>query len=204
VVVEPGAERAYHEPWEARVFAMSEIIGTQGLGKGGGRPLREQMEPSEYLRSSYYERWLWSNERRLEHKGAIAPGEVEAWVERLRRGDEVPRREDPSLAERAVAAERETATLAPAEGARFGAGDRVHVKRMRPEGHTRCPRYVRGAEGVVEAVRGNDAFPDIGPYQGPSEPVYAVAFASDDLFGPSEEGSWTVVVDLFDSYLEAV
>ena len=53
---------------------------------------------------------------------------------------------------------------------------------MRPEGHTRCPRYVRGVEGVVEAVRGKDAFPDIGPYQGPSEPVYAVAFASEDLF----------------------
>jgi nitrile hydratase len=202
-VVEPGAERAYQEPWEVRVFAISEIIGTQGLGAGGGRPLRERMEPDEYLRASYYERWLWSNERRLERKGAIAPGEVDAWVERLRGGEEAPRREDPALAERAVAAERETATLAPAQGARFGAGDRVRVKRMRPEGHTRCPRYVRGVEGVVEAVRGSDAFPDIGPYQGPSEPVYAVAFASDALFGPSEEGSWTVIVDLFDSYLEA-
>jgi nitrile hydratase len=202
-VVEPGGERAYREPWEARVFAISEIIGTQGLGKGGGRPLREQMEPAEYLAASYYERWLWSNERRLERKGTIAPGEVDAWVERLHGGEHVPRREDPALAQRALAAERETATLAPAQGARFSPGDRVRVRRMRPEGHTRCPRYVRGAEGVVEAVRGNDAFPDIGPYQGPSEPVYAVAFASRDLFGPSEEGAWTVMVDLFDSYLEA-
>jgi nitrile hydratase subunit beta len=202
-VAPPGAERPYDEPWEARVFAMSEIIGTQGLGKGGGRPLREQMDPAEYLRASYYERWLWSNERRLERKGAIGPGEVDAWVERLGGGEQVPRRSDPELTQRAVAAERETSTLAPAQGARFAPGDRVRVKRMRPEGHTRCPRYVRGAEGVVEAVRGNDAFPDIGPYQGPSEPVYAVAFASDDLFGVSEEGSWTVMVDLFDSYLDA-
>jgi nitrile hydratase subunit beta len=201
-VVEPGAERAYDEPWEGRAFAMSEIIGTQGLGTGGGRPLREQMDPAEYLRASYYERWLWSNERRLERKGAIAPGEVDAWVERLRGGDEVPRRSDPELAARAVAAERETSTLAPARDARFAAGDRVRVERMRPEGHTRCPRYVRGVEGVVESVRGNDAFPDIGPYQGPPEPVYAVAFVSEDLFGASEEGTWTVMVDLFDSYLE--
>ena len=73
---------------------------------------------------------------------------------------------------------------------------------MRPGGHTRCPRYVRGATGVVEAVRGLDAFPDIGPYAGPDEPVYAVAFASDDLFGPSSEGRWTVILDLFESYLE--
>ena len=69
-------------------------------------------------------------------------------------------------------------------------------------GHTRCPRYARGATGIVEAVRGLDAFPDIGPYAGPDEPVYAVAFSSDDLFGPSPEGRWTVLLDLFDSYLE--
>jgi nitrile hydratase len=73
---------------------------------------------------------------------------------------------------------------------------------MRPAGHTRCPRYVRGAEGVVRAVRGNDAFPDIGPYAGPPQPVYSVAFASDDLFGTSSEGSWRVLLDLFESYLE--
>jgi nitrile hydratase beta subunit len=201
-VVEPGAERAYDEAWEARVFAISEIIGTQGLGKGGGRPLRERMDPAEYLEASYYERWLWSNERRLERKGTIAPGEVDAWVERLRGGEEVPRREDPDLAARVVADELEDSPLdAPGES-RFAVGDRVRVKRMRPEGHTRCPRYVRGAEGHVQAVRGNDSFPDIGPYQGPSEPVYAVAFASEDLFGPSDEGAWTVVADLFESYLE--
>jgi nitrile hydratase beta subunit len=201
-VVEPGTERAYHEPWEARVFAISEIIGTQGLGQGGGRPLREQMEPAEYLGASYYERWLWSNERRLEGKGAIAPGEIDQWVERLRAGEAAPRRRDPELAARAVEAEGSDDRLAPAGDTRFAVGERVRVRRMRPAGHTRCPRYVRGAAGVVEAVRGNDAFPDIGPYQGPSEPVYAVAFASDDLFGPSEDGSWTVMVDLFESYLE--
>jgi nitrile hydratase subunit beta len=203
-VVEAGSEHAYHEPWEGRVFAMSEIIGTQGLGKGGGRPLREQMPPVDYLSASYYERWLWSNERRLERKGTIEPGEVDRWVERLRGGEELPRRHDPEFAARALADEREDSPLSAPGESRFAPGDRVRVKRMRPEGHTRCPRYVRGATGMVEAVRGNDAFPDIGPYQGPSEPVYAVAFTSDDLFGHSEEGHWTVVADLFDSYLEAV
>ena len=56
--------------------------------------------------------------------------------------------------------------------------------------------------GVVETVRGVDAFADIGPYEGPEEPVYSVAFASSDLFGPSDEGEWTVLLDLFESYLE--
>ena len=66
---------------------------------------------------------------------------------------------------------------------------------------TRCPRYVRGVTGVVEAVRGR-TLPDIGPLRA-VRPVYAVAFASDELFGPSSEGRWTVGLDLFEGYLEA-
>jgi hypothetical protein len=34
------------------------------------------------------------------------------------------------------------------------------------------------------------------------EPVYSVAFRSQDLWGPSEETAWTVLLDLWDSYLE--
>src|SRR5262249_35244603 len=83
-VVTPGSEKAYHEPWEARAFAISELIGIERLGVGGGRPLREEMPADEYLRASYYERWAWSNERRLERKGTIAPGEVD---ERIRSGE---------------------------------------------------------------------------------------------------------------------
>jgi hypothetical protein len=97
---------------------------------------------------------------------------------------------------------RETESLGQARDHRFAVGDAVHVKRMRPAGHTRCPRYVRGATGIVKHVRGSDPFPDIGPYKGPPEPVYSVAFRSDDLFGASDEGTWTVMLDLFDSYLE--
>jgi len=55
--------------------------------------------------------------------------------------------------------------------------------------------------GTVEAVRGSDRLPDIGPYRGPATPVYAVAFTSEELFGPADE-SWGVVLDLFESYLE--
>jgi Nitrile hydratase beta subunit len=35
-----------------------------------------------------------------------------------------------------------------------------------------------------------------------SAPVYAVVFDSGELFGPSGEGSLTVSLDLFESYLE--
>ena len=199
-----GSEAAYHERWEPRVFAMSTLVGIEGIGSGSGRAIREEMPPEEYLRASYYDRWLWSTEQRLLRKGTIAGGEVDRWVERLRAGEEAPTASDRGQIERALAVCRgEPQPLAPADEPAFGVGESVRVKRMRPSGHTRCPRYVRGAVGVVERVHGVDAFPDIGPYEGPDEPVYSVAFASEDLFGPSDEGAWTIRLDLYESYLEA-
>jgi nitrile hydratase beta subunit len=200
-VVHAGGDEPYHERWELRVFALSTLTGTEGLGRGSGRAIREEMDPEHYLRASYFERWLWSTERRLENKGTIVPGEVDSWADRLRAGERPPSRSDAELTARTTESVRRTERLSPAGEARFVDGDRVRVRRMRPAGHTRCPRYVRGAEGVVVRVRGADRFPDIGPYQGPLEPVYSVAFRSVDLFGASEEGEWTVLLDLFESYL---
>ena len=201
-VVTPGSDVVSNEEWGLRVFALSTLVGTERLGAGSGRAIREEMDPAEYLRAGYYERWLWSTEQRLLRSRTMGEGEVDAWIARLRAGEAVPRRKDPDAAARSVEATSASNPLTSAPDARFDRGDAVRVRRMRPEGHTRCPRYARGATGIVEAVRGLDAFPDIGPYAGPHEPVYAVAFSSEDLFGPSPEGQWTVLLDLFDSYLE--
>jgi nitrile hydratase len=205
-VVAPGGEEPYHERWEPRVFALHTVIGIEGLGGGpSGRPTREEMDPAHYLAASYYERWLWSAERRLLRKGTIAPGELDAVVERLRAGEPAPERRDPAMAERAVAALRSEAPMdAPPSGARFSLGARVRVKRSRSPGHTRAPRYARGVAGVVERVDGADRLPDKAVYgeHTEPEPVYSVAFSSTDLWGERDEPPWTVLLDLWDSYLE--
>jgi nitrile hydratase subunit beta len=197
-----GSAAVYHELWEARTFAMSTLVGIEGIGRGSGRAIREEMEPEHYLRASYYERWLWSTEQRLLRKGTIAPGDVEAWVERLREGEPAPRRLDPEQAERDRAAISTMHPLGEVGETRFVPGERVRVVRRRHPGHTRVPRYVRGAEGDVTAIRGTAPLPDIGPYQGPVEPVYSVSFSSDDVFGPGDEPAWTLLLDLSESYLE--
>ena len=201
-VVTPGSDAVSHEGWELRVFAISTLVGIEGLGAGSGRAIREEMEPAEYLRAGYYERWLWSTEERLLRRGTVSRQELDGWLERARAGERMPVRVDADAARQAVEATMRAAPLDRAAATRFRPGERVRVRRMRPAGHTRCPRYARGAVGLVESVRGLDAFPDIGPYEGPPEPVYAVAFSSEDLFGPFEEGRWTVALDLFESYLE--
>jgi nitrile hydratase len=126
-------------------------------------------------------------------------------MERLAGGEPPPRRSDPEQAARAAGWLREVVPRRPAAGARFATGERVRVRRMRPAGHTRCPRYVRGAAGVVEHVRGADALPDAADAgaDAPVEPVYTVAFRSEELWGAGEEPAWTVRLDLWESYLEA-
>lgn len=205
-VVEPGGELAYDEGWEPRVFAIQMLVGVEGLGAGpGGRPVREEMDPARYLAASYYERWLYSAEQRLLRRGTIAPGDVEAMMERLEAGEGMPEHRDPAMAERILADLRSVYPMesVPAE-VRFEPGQRVRVKRMHPPGHTRCPRYVRGVVGVVEGVRGADRLPDRAVYgeKVTPEPVYSVAFGSQELWGQSEQPAWTVLLDLWESYLE--
>jgi nitrile hydratase beta subunit len=206
-VVEPGGEAPYHERWEPRIQALHLLVEIQGLGAGpGGRATREQMEPVRYLQASYYERWLWSAEQLLLAAGTIAPGEVERMMERLAAGGPAPApHRDPDQAAGAVDWLREVVPMQPAARPRFAPGQPVRVRRMRSAGHSRCPRYVRGALGVVEGVRGVDEVPDLAEHgkDTPVEPVYAVAFASEELWGHGQEPAWTVMLDLRESYLEA-
>jgi nitrile hydratase subunit beta len=205
VVVE-GGDEVFHEAWEPRVFALSHLSNVRHLSGGpGGRAVGESMDPAHYLEASYYERWLWTAERKLEAKGTIAAGEVEAMMARLAVGEAPAPAADPQLAAEAIAQLREgSPAMGLAANPRFAPGDRVRVRRMHPDGHTRCPRYIRGAVGAVERVQGTDRLPDKAEYglSTEPEPVYAVAFASQDLWGKSDEPPWTVLLDLFDTYLE--
>jgi nitrile hydratase beta subunit len=196
-------QQVFHEPWERRLFALARVARLAGLTAGHTRQMIESMPPDEYLAASYYERWLWGLEHRLELAGTVTPEDVEEAMARVG-GTALPERGDPQLAARCVEAQRDGEAMPTAAAPRFRPGERVRVRRMRPEGHTRCPRYVRGAAGVIERVHGDDPLADAVArgQHGPAEAVYAVRFRSDDLFGPGEEPPYRVLVDLWESYLE--
>ena len=193
----------FHEPWERRMFAITRVCRAAGITSGHFREAIESMPPDSYLDATYYERWMYGLERRLERAGSLAPGDVDEALARVE-GGALPRRSDPELTERVLVIQRSGQPLPAAAAPRFAAGDSVRVRRMRPPGHTRCPRYVRGAAGVIERVHGDDLLPDAGARgrDEPVEAVYAVSFRSEDLFGAGEEPSFQVLVDLSESYLE--
>jgi nitrile hydratase len=86
---------------------------------------------------------------------------------------------------------------------RFAPGDRVRTRAVDPAGHTRLPRYARGAVGVVVEPAGRHPLADDrarGLRPAP-QPVYHVRFAAADLFG---DGDHTVTVELWEDYLAPV
>jgi nitrile hydratase subunit beta len=193
----------FHAGWEPRLFALTRVARMAGITAGHTRAVIEAMPPGAYLASSYYERWLWGLERRLELAGSLAAGDIEAAMPGIEDGT-MPERGDPGLAGRAVEVQRGGGPMPIASAPRFRPGEHVRVRRMHPEGHTRCPRYVRGATGVIERVHGDHRLADAVARgeDGPVEAIYAVRFRSEDLFGTGEEPPYRVLIDLWESYLE--
>jgi nitrile hydratase len=153
------------------------------------------MPAADYLEASYYERWLYSVERSLVAGGVLGPEEIAERADHPR----AVRTERPEWARglrRAL--QRPNEHPPPRPPARFATGDRVTVRRMAPAGHTRCPRYVRGAPGVVATVHGGWPLPD---RPGEPETTYTVRFELADLWGADTEPG-ALYLDLWESYLE--
>jgi nitrile hydratase len=198
----PDGDLAYHESWELR----AQFIGLLSKVSGGTmRPNIEQLSPAEYLASSYYVRWLAAAEQLHLRVGAVTESELEGWRQRFEDDPDlpVPRHENPELARRVVAMLSAGNPLPKAASPLFDAGESVVVRRIHPETHHRCPRYVRGARGAIEMVCGDDRVPGAAPGDNQVEAVYTVRFDSVDLWGVTDEPPFVVLVDLWQGYLEA-
>jgi nitrile hydratase subunit beta len=198
-------EAAFHHEWEKRVRSM--VVLTRDLGYFNIDAFRygiESMDPSDYLTSSYFERWLATLQRNLDLAGLVEPDEFEDRLDRLLAE---PDYQIPSWPEAAVPGVPSPVWMvpAPANGTnKFAAGDKVVVTNTHPETHTRKPRYVRGKRGVIGMVHGVATLPDSNAHglgEHP-EPLYSVQFTGRELWGDSAEPNQTLSLDLWESYLE--
>src|SRR5882757_9215505 len=171
-VTREANEPIFHAAWERRVFGM--LLATMGQGIYNLDELRhgiERMSPPHYLRSSYYEHWLDGVERVLAEKGTLSHAEIEARVREIAAGAPPPRGGNPALAGALAGALGVGASTARGTGKpRFARGARVRVRKMNPQGHTRCPRYVRGAVGEIDRIHGRHVFPDANAHGGGEKP----------------------------------
>ena len=196
-------EPVFHARWEARTFALLFAMGA--WGKWSLDALRHQIElipPAEYLRLSYYEKWITALVELMVKAGLVTRAEAES-------GTPAPGSPRLSPALSAGQVPQMVATGGPTNRnvpavPRFRAGQRVRARNIHPVGHTRLPRYARGKLGTLARDYGVFVFPDTNAHDLGEKPqhLYSVRFDARELWGQQAPPHDAVYVDLWDDYLE--
>jgi nitrile hydratase subunit beta len=227
VWVEP---RPFVEEWEKRIFGIHVAMMALSTHLDGALPdydmqsvpttfksewtwghLRmgaEAMNPFDYFKFRYYEKWLGGISSFFVEQGYVGGAELEVLTAAYLAGSAppAPERDVPGIDAQVLEYLREgdsperDAPGAPA----FAVGDSVFVRDVHPVEHTRLPGYLRGKFGVIDHVYAKPYayFFSTGPDGiGPAMPVYSVKFSPGELWGAmSEQNNW-VYADLFEVYL---
>ena len=202
-VVYEKDEPVFHASWEARIYALNRAM--RALRKWSldtDRHALELMSPVDYLRMSYYERWLYRLEAQVVQYGLVSREEFES-------GQPAPgsTKEGPPLTlatsdrwlDRGIASSDD-----PRVRPSFKVSQRVRARNINPTGHTRLPRYARGKTGVIVRDHGVYLLPDSNAhFEGEKrQHVYSVRFAARELWGASASPRDSMHLDLWDDYLE--
>jgi nitrile hydratase len=223
--------RPFVEQWETRIFgihvammALSTHLSSALPGYdmasvpttfkhewtwGHLRTGAEAMNPFDYFKFRYYEKWLGGISSFFIEQGYITEAELTELTERYLKGSPPtrPQKDLPAVDAQIIKYLREgdsPARPAPQPPA-FALGDRVVIKDVHPAAHTRLPGYLRGKQGVIDHVYdGSYAyFFSTGPDGiGAPMPVYVVKFTPEELWGSMSEPNNVIFADLFEAYLQ--
>ena len=203
-------EPVFHETWEGRVFALNMLgPGRTPIPVDALRHRIERLDPLRYLGSSYYERWLAAMTQAIIEAGTLTSDEIDARTRELEAvpDQRMPYTENPAHAEGVVGALRagSPVTRKIRRPAHFAIGDHVLTRNLNPLGHTRLPRYARGKRGLIVLHHGAHVFPDTNAHGLGEHPqhLYTVRFAARELWGNAAEPKATVLIDLWESYLDS-
>ena len=198
----------FAHPWHARALGLTLAVGSLGQWSiDESRHSRECLPPKDYIRFTYYERWIAALAGLLVDRELITEEELSGRVQ-PRTSDQFPSAITPDEI-RKLLMKGNPANRASEARQRFGIGEKVVTlrpagNRFRDGGHTRLPVYAAGCEGTILAFRGCHVLPDANAHglgEAP-EPLYSVAFRSGDLWPcPDGHPDDEVVLDLWESYL---
>lgn len=219
-------KRVFVESWEQRIFGIHvAMMGlSQHLDAAKATPTKfkdvwtwadlrqgaEAMNPFDYFKYRYYEKWLGGICEFWLEKGYISPSELEAKTAMYLEKADAPQ---PASSESAIDDQviEYLRTGDPAirdvdRQPKFSAGQTVKIRDIHPVEHTRLPGYLRNKTGIVDVVYEGcyTYFCSTGPDGlGEPMPVYCVRFAPQDIWGKMAEPNSSVYADLYEVYLEA-
>jgi nitrile hydratase len=224
-------KRVFVEPWETRIFGihvammglsqhLSETlpkypiaqVPTQFKSTWTWADLRkgaEAMNPFDYFRFRYYEKWLGGISEFFIQQGYVSQAELDKRTAiYLEKTDApMPTVREPGIDDQVVEYLRsgDPAIRDVDYAPQFSVGQTVKVKDVPTTDHTRLPGYLRHHFGVVDKVYpGAYAYLCSTGADGLGAPmyVYRVRFNPQEIWGESEANSW-VYADLFEVYVEA-
>jgi nitrile hydratase beta subunit len=216
--------RVFVQDWEQRIFGIhtammalspqldlettpstfSTIWTWADLRKGA-----EAMNPFDYFKFRYYEKWLGGISGYFVDKGYITQDELESRTNAFLKASSMPLPQggDPSIDQRI----RKYLLIGDdpkrdrASAPRFKQGEIVQVRDPDTVDHTRLPGHLRTKVGVIDSIYA-DSYTylcDTGPDGvGDAMPVYCVRFDPDVLWPGNTEDNFTFYADLFEAYLD--
>jgi nitrile hydratase subunit beta len=196
-------EPVFHAPWEGRIYALNRAMRAwRKWSIDTDRHALELLPPVDYLRMSYYERWVGRLAAQVVRYGLVSKEEMES-------GKASPgaTKANPAFT-LATSAGWLSRGIASSQDSKirplFKVRQRVRARNLNPAGHTRLPRYARGKTGVIVRDHGVYIFPDTNAhFQGEKrQHVYSVRFAARELWGENASPRDSVYLDLWDDYLE--
>ena len=198
-------EPVFHARWEGRITVIFSALGALRKWNGDfGRQAREYLRPAVYLALDYHQLRYAQVVELLVGSGLVTRAEIERG--RPAKGTQ---KAVPPLTAGTVAAwfvngnpKKRDVAVAPT----FQVGQRVRARNIPPATHTRLPRYARGKFGTIERDHGVFVFPDSNAQGLGEQPqrVYSVRFAARELWGEQAKAKDTVIVAMWDDYLEPV
>jgi nitrile hydratase len=220
-------KRVFVEDWEKRIFGIH--VAMMGLSKHLGTALpeypidqvptafgdewtwadlrtgAEAMNPFDYFKFRYYEKWLGGITQFFVDKGYVTEEELAAKV-----GGLTP----ATGAHEAAIDDQVIAYLRLGDSPRrdvahpkFPVGSTVRITNVAADAHSRLPGYLRGRTGTVERVFEGDYayFTHTGDGIGDPMPIYIVEFDPTDIWGPrAEAGPEKLYAELFEAYLAPI
>ena len=196
-------EPVFHQRWEGRVWGMMWLGSAWGKWNlDAMRHAIERIPPADYLRMSYYEKWLAALVDLVTGRELVTRAELESGKPAAGSAKATPpvKAEGvPALIARGNPVKRDVAVAA-----RFQVGQRVRGRNINPVTHTRLPRYARGKIGTVERDHGVFLFADSNAHFQGEKPqhLYSVRFAARELWGEQAPARDAVYVNLWDDHLE--
>jgi nitrile hydratase subunit beta len=217
-------KRVFVQPWEERIFGIH--VAMMGLSDhletfptvptafksfwtwGHLRKGAEGLNPFDYFKYRYYEKWLGGISGFFVEEGYVSSKELDAKTSIYLENPDalLPQGGETKIDDRVMEylrvgdSPKRDAAIQP----KFKLGDAVTVRNPPPVAHCKLPGYLRTKKGVVhEVYEGfyNYYFPT-GDGVGEPMPIYNVKFDASEIWGDLTEAKTWIYVQIFEAYLE--